>query len=68
MERQTQYALRQRIAKAIREKFAAEDEAEQEAARRSGGYLRRGGIDWKWDRLQRRWTYGANWWRGSIGG
>ena len=70
LERQTQRALRQRVAKLIRAKFHAEDVAEQEEARRRG-WLARGGLTWKWSEQFERWTYGAgfdNWWVGSIGG
>lgn len=68
-ERAAAYRLRQRVAKAIRRKFAAEDEAEQEAARRPGASLNRGGIAWRWSKIYERWEYGLdNWWHGSIGG
>ena len=70
LERRTQYALRHRVAKLIRAKFHNEDLAEQEEGRRRG-WLKRGGITWKWDESFKRWKYGAfndSWWRGSIGG
>ena len=66
-ERSTSYQLRQRVAKLIREKFHAEDMAEQEEGRRRG-WLKRGGVTWTWDRFQKCWTCGGSWWRGSIGG
>lgn len=71
-ERAAAYRLRQRVAKAIRRKFAAEDEAEQDAAKRKGKTLRRGGMNWTWDPVNCRWTCWTwgynNWWEGSIGG
>lgn len=70
LERRTQYALRHRVAKLIRAKFHAEDLAEQKEGRRRG-WLKRGGLVWKWDATFNRWQYGAFndcWWVGSIGG
>jgi hypothetical protein len=68
-EREAAYQLRQRVAKAIRARFAAEDKAEQEAAKRKGKTLLRGGIYWTWSQSFGRWECGgSNYWRGSIGG
>lgn len=68
-EREAAYRLRHRVAKAIRAKFAAEDAAEQEAAKRKGKTLLRGGIIWRWNVSFQRWESGSgNYWRGSIGG
>ena len=68
-EREAAYRLRHRVAKAIRAKFAAEDAAEQEAAKRKGKTLLRGGISWQWNVSFQRWESGSgNYWRGSIGG
>ena len=68
-EREAAYQFRQRVAKAIRARFAAEDAAEQEAAKRKGKTLLRGGISWRWNVSFQRWESGSgNYWRGSIGG
>ena len=69
-ERMTSRRLRQTVAKAIRERFAAEDAAEQaQGKRKRGGGLLRGGIRWYWDAAENRWQHwDGSWWRGSIGG
>lgn len=64
------YRIRHEVARVLRGKFKAEDESEQERARRRGSRLKRGGLEWCWNAAFERWEYAGggrgascnNWW------